>query len=314
MGFELMTADEAKKFVESGKQGSIETKGLLDLRGSKIKKIKATVKCYDLDATGSNLTTLPDDIKVTSQIILDDCKKLESLPDKLKCGSLSLRNCNFLSALPEGLKTWFLDMSGCQRFHQWPRKAQIAGGSVILRNCIEIQTLPKWFKRISQLDIAGCIQLNEIPAGVTVSSWIDLGGANLTSLPDSLSNVQIRWRSVPIDETIAFHPEKLNAKMILAETNAEIRRVMIERMGYLKFAVDAGAVELDADTDPGGQRQLLRIELEGDEPLVGLACSCPSTGRKYLLRVPPDTKNCHQAAAWMAGFDNPKKYKPSIET
>ena len=89
---------------------------------------------------------------------------------------------------------------------------------------------------------------------------------------------------------------------------------MIERMGYLRFAEDAKAKVLDKDQDPGGQRQLLCIKLEGDEPLVGLACFCPSTGRQYFLRVPPATKTCHEAAAWIAGFDDPQLYKPVMET
>ena len=89
---------------------------------------------------------------------------------------------------------------------------------------------------------------------------------------------------------------------------------MIERMGYLKFANEAKAVVVDQDTDPGGQRQLLQIELEGDEPLLGLVCHCPSTGRQYFLRVTPNIKKCHAAAAWMAGFDDPEKYKPIVET
>ena len=90
--------------------------------------------------------------------------------------------------------------------------------------------------------------------------------------------------------------------------------MLIERIGYLAFARQAGAKVLDEDRDPGGPRQLLRIELAGDEDLVGLACSCPSTGRQYLLRVPPSTESCHQAAAWLAGFDDPNRYHPDIET
>jgi|GEM_PF-5634718 len=50
------------------------------------------------------------------------------------------------------------------------------------------------------------------------------------------------------------------------------------------------------------------------EHLVGLNCRCPSTGREYLLRVPPMTKTCHEAAAWIAGFDDPRDYHPDQET
>jgi hypothetical protein len=42
--------------------------------------------------------------------------------------------------------------------------------------------------------------------------------------------------------------------------------------------------------------------------------ACPSTGRRYALRVPPTMRSCRQAAAWTAGFDNPDLYRPLIET
>jgi hypothetical protein len=96
--------------------------------------------------------------------------------------------------------------------------------------------------------------------------------------------------------------------------NAEVRRVMLERMGYERFLRDAGAKVLDRDTDAGGPRQLLRVPLPDDEPLVCLAVFDPSTGRRYLLRVPPRIRTCHQAAAWIAGFDNPENYQPVVET
>ena len=77
---------------------------------------------------------------------------------------------------------------------------------------------------------------------------------------------------------------------------------------------EAGARTLDRDTDAGGPRQLLHIAIPEDEDLVGLNCFCPSTGRQYLLRVPPSLTTCHQAAAWLAGFDDPDRYHPDIET
>ena len=73
-------------------------------------------------------------------------------------------------------------------------------------------------------------------------------------------------------------------------------------------------MELDKDSDAGGVRRLLRVEFAGDEPLVCLNVFCPSTGRQYMLRVPPQMRHCHAAAAWIAGFDNPDEYQPVQET
>jgi hypothetical protein len=119
---------------------------------------------------------------------------------------------------------------------------------------------------------------------------------------------------VPIDERIAFRPETITGTEVLEEQNAERRRVLLERMGYEAFLQQVQAQEVHRDSDPGGERRLLRVPLGSDEPLVCLAVFCPSTGRQYLLRVPPGMRTCHQAAAWIAGFDNPKAYRPIAES
>src|SRR5262249_10596758 len=146
-----------------------------------------------------------------------------------------------------------------------------------------------------------CIQ--SVPPGVKVRSWIDLGGTQISSLPESLRGVGLRWRGVPVTPQIAFFPETLHGPDILAERNVELRRVMIERVGFEKFLCEVKAEVLDTDRDPGGERKLLRILLEDDEAMVIVSVHCPSTGRQYLVRVPPATRTCHQAVAWTAGFD-----------
>ena len=100
---------------------------------------------------------------------------------------------------------------------------------------------------------------------------------------------------------------------ILNTENAELRRVLIERLGYERFLQHVGGVIRDADTDTGGDRQLICVAFEDDEPLMVLRVTCPSTGHIHILRVPPDMRSCHQAAAWIAGFDHPDDYQPLIE-
>jgi len=89
---------------------------------------------------------------------------------------------------------------------------------------------------------------------------------------------------------------------------------MLERYGIERFITAAKTELVHADSDRGGERKLLRIPFSDDEPLVCLQVHCPSTGALYILRVPPSMRTCHQAAAWIAGFDNPADYKPLEET
>jgi hypothetical protein len=107
--------------------------------------------------------------------------------------------------------------------------------------------------------------------------------------------------------------KSLNGQEILRTDNVEIRRIAIERLGYETFLEQVGGVIRDRDTDAGGDRQLICIAFEDDEPLMLLKVICPSTGHLHVLRVPPYMDTCHQSAAWIAGFDNPDDYHPAIE-
>jgi hypothetical protein len=287
----------------------------LDLSGRwNPERLLAGVSCYELDLKQTAVTSLPGDLHVSYRIDLEGCTGLQSLPGGLKVGSLILRDCTGLEALPEGLDVYFLDISGCTGISQWPRRGSLQVGRLTARGCAQLRSLPKWVTRLAQLDLRDCSNLRELPEGLVVTSWMDVAGTSIRSLPSSMKGMQLRWRGVSVDERVAFRPELITADEILAEGNVERRRVLLERMGYDTFLAHANAKTLDEDRDPGGVRRLLRVPMTGDEDLVCVSVICPSTGRQYVLRVPPTMTTCHQAVAWVAGFDNADDYRPLAET
>jgi len=104
------------------------------------------------------------------------------------------------------------------------------------------------------------------------------------------------------------------AREILAEPNAEVRRALIERYDEIhateelkkgKWLLDVGAKVIDTAIQPmrdgkDGINELLAIELPEDpeERMVALRVIDPSTGRQYIIRVPPDQKTVRGALAW----------------
>ncbi|HEY0734377.1 MAG TPA: hypothetical protein VGD69_05685 [Herpetosiphonaceae bacterium] len=291
------------------------TVGRLNVNGcSRLRDLPDGLRCFELSACNTRLRTLPSSLQVTNRLDLSGCTELMSLPDNLKVGTLVLRECVSLLALPEGLDTHFLDISGCTRLTAWPRRACVRIGRLNARGCTRLASLPPWLTHVAQLDISGCSNLQRLPETLVVSSWIDVAHTGLTELPPQLQSVPLRWRGVPITPRIAFEAETLTADEVLAQPNAELRRVLLERLGYGAFLATAQAITLDQDEDPGGERRLLKVPLKGDEDLVCVAVYCPSTGRQYLIRVPPTMRSCRQAVAWIAGFDNPDDYQPLVET
>jgi hypothetical protein len=161
--------------------------------------------------------------------------------------------------------------------------------------------------------LVGCEKLKKLPDNLKADGWLDIDSNDLVR---PHHQVRLRWRGVLVPQKVVLSPELLTTAEILNEPNAEVRRVMVERYGRDRFLRETTTV-LDEDRDAGGVRQLLSIPvLESDaEPImVCVSLTCPSTGRNYLLRVPPTMRTCRQAVAWSAGFDDPADYRPLMET
>lgn len=103
-------------------------------------------------------------------------------------------------------------------------------------------------------------------------------------------------RIPPGKEFIFTDPDQVTADVILGETNAELRRVMLEKVGYGRILDRMTLI----DDDPA-LGKLWRMPMQNDEDLALFDCVDPSTGRQYLLRVDPDAygglKTARQASA-----------------
>lgn len=276
--------------------------------------VNATIECLDFMAEESLITALPEKMQALNMISLSGCKNLTSLPRGLTIDVLHLRECTSLTALPEDLEVYSLDVSNCTNLNAWPERLLFKGGRLGMANCAQFTALPTWLKKVHELDITDCTGITELPEDLEVTGTIHLAGSGVTELPQGCTKAQIRLRGVLANAMIAFHPEQLTAAMVLSEPNAERRRLILQLVGLERFMKESHAQTIHSDTDPGGERSLLRVPMEGEEDLVCLNVLCPSTAKRYFLRVPPTTTTCHSAAAWIAGFDNPADYAPVEET
>jgi hypothetical protein len=122
------------------------------------------------------------------------------------------------------------------------------------------------------------------------------------------------WHGMPIPDSVADVLPHLTAERITAETNAELRRVMLEHFGYERYAREFGARKQHED-DTG---VLWRVPMERDEDLmmvevVNSTAEPDGTFRRYWLRVPPWVRTARQGVAWT--FDlTEETYRPLVET
>jgi len=149
--------------------------------------------------------------------------------------------------------------------------------------------------------------------------------------PDGWGVYSVNGVRVPRD--IIETPASITVKRIDDETNAEVRRIMIERYGMQKYLVDSNAQILSEDKDQYGfSRRLVRKERVNDEPIVAVLVtnSTPEPNghhKEYMLRVDPELRpmlddgtfgnpqllTCHNAVASTFGLTGPE-YAPEVES
>lgn len=148
------------------------------------------------------------------------------------------------------------------------------------------------------------------------------------------------WHGVRIPRTriyIIENPAQISVEEIERESNAELRRVLIDRYGPERFVADSGAKVVDqcADDHPiVGLRtaRLLVKDVAEDESMVYIDClnSTPEpdgTVKRYMLRVDPmayDGRAAKDCLAAMAStyrfsdgsmvFAKPEDYCPEFES
>ena len=107
------------------------------------------------------------------------------------------------------------------------------------------------------------------------------------------------WHGVRVPQHVIDRPDTITAADVLAEPNAEVRRVMVERMTPERFLADADARPVQQD-DYG---KLWRIDLPDDEPLVMVELENSTvepdgSTKTYYIRVSPQCQTALEAVAW----------------
>ena len=138
------------------------------------------------------------------------------------------------------------------------------------------------------------------------------------------------WHGTRVPQRVIEAPETITIEDVRKEQNAEVRRVMVERMGWENFCaaarmklihvdelhsnfpdipvselVDSGARLVTSYREGSERAELLEAaELRDFEerPLRFVRLTDPSTGRQYTLRVLHSHTRCYEAVGWTFGL------------
>src|SRR5919199_905000 len=104
------------------------------------------------------------------------------------------------------------------------------------------------------------------------------------------------------------HPNQWQSQWLLAEENAELRRVLIQGIGYDRIIQELEAKQIDS----WQEYALLQIDKADVEPICLLKMTCPSTGFIHALRVPPNLTSAREAIRWVNWDIDPEQF--SVQT
>jgi internalin A len=105
-----------------------------------------------------------------------------------------------------------------------------------------------------------------------------------------------------------LHPNQWQSQWLLAEENAEVRRVLIHGIGYDRICQELQAKQIDS----WQEYALLQIDNADVEPICLLKMTCPSTGFIHALRVPPNLASAREAIGWVNWDIDPEEF--SVQT
>jgi hypothetical protein len=128
------------------------------------------------------------------------------------------------------------------------------------------------------------------------------------------------WHGVEVPRFAIEAPEQITAHTILSESNQEVRRVLVARMGSERLVKETGARPISQDSSgtlweipesitgvPGSRHALRVVEF------VNITPEPDGTHRHYFLRVPPHLRSAHDAVAWTFNLEG-REYDPAIES
>ncbi len=103
----------------------------------------------------------------------------------------------------------------------------------------------------------------------------------------------------------SLYPHEWQAQWIIEEKNAELRRVLIQEIGYARIADELQADELDS----WAEYTLLKIDRADIEPIYLLKMTSPSTEYIHALRVPPNLQSAREAIRWINWGIDPEEFQ-----
>jgi leucine-rich repeat protein SHOC2 len=305
----------------------------IELRGNQLTSIPASIgnlqKLTHLDLRSNQLSSLPasiDNLTNLTHLYLGGnlFKTLSDAISEMKKLTHLHLNTNKLTSLPENLaeQVGLIDLNISNN--------NLEHSSLHLDSLTKLKTLDLSHNKLTKLpsNIGNSIdlvslnlsgnQLISLPTSIRLLrnlTNLDLSGNPLTDLSilQYLPNLKsIHFLGLYLPRRYWTKLSEWKAEWLRDETNAELRRGLIQQIGYERICQELDALQLDF------WREYTLLKIDGVErwrghsdiyeSMVLLNMTCPSTGHIHVLRVPPEMTSAEAAITWVNHGIHPDKF------
>ncbi|MBD2086589.1 GGDEF domain-containing protein [Trichocoleus sp. ST-U3] len=188
--------------------------------------------------------------------------------------------------------------------------------SIAALNCIDPDTQRQAYWQLQRFsgwtwchfDIQNIVSERPIKISFDSQNRLHAEGEPAIQFADGYNFYSYHGVTLP-EEYGKLHPSQWQPQWLLKEDNSELRRVLIQGIGYSRICQELQATKLDS----WQEYTLLKIDNKLDvEPIYLLKMTCPSTGHIHALRVPPNMKSAREAIGWANWGIDPEEF--SVQT
>ena len=160
----------------------------------------------------------------------------------------------------------------------------------------------------------GGVVLTEKPTSIKLDERMRLHSVEGPAVTYTDDYAVYCYHGIQVTKDVIMSPESITPERVDNETNAEMRRVLLERFGLERYLKSGGATMIHEDSFG----KLWRKNVKGDDPVVMVEVqnSTPEpdgTTKTYMLPVPPDTLTAKGGVAWTFSLTE-AEYEPVVET
>ena len=310
-----MSDEELEEVIEKARIDQTET---LDLRFNKLVSLPESIgnlsNLRELDLRANDLINLPESIGNLSSLREIDLRfnKLVSLPESIsnlfRLTTLDL-HCNQLAKLPESIG----NLSGLTALGIEGNKLTSLPESI--GNLFNLTELNLHYNQLTTLP-ANIINLSNLRViYLSDNSWADASSIllKLQSFPNLITASFFDMDLLPRRYWTDF--DRWQPEWLLDEENVELRRILIQQIGYERICQELNIEELNSwreysllIIDDVEQVYDEDTDEEVLEPMVLLKMTCPSTGHIHILRVPPEMTSAEAAITWVNHGIHPDEF------